>query len=273
MAYRVSNWNSLYENNRTRELKRLEWVPVPNRMDGEGYCELVHHPNGAAHLGAWIAILEIASRRHPRGTIPQEGAVALGRISHLPAELFEEVLPRLLKIGWIEYIDEAEKTPENAREVLENLRSRTLPQEGAEIPRRAREEWNGIEGNRKEQNRTAGALALVPAEPRGNGAVEWWRLWSSIRGTNHQQQAMQAYLSVVTTELEASAMECTASYLQSLDSPNKGYNPENFLFEQAKDQFQARWPARPKPNGSSRSLADRTKDLIARRIANGERPI
>jgi hypothetical protein len=96
----------------------MDWIPVPNRMDGEGYTALVDHANGAAHLGAWLAMLEIASRRDPRGTLPQEGAEiprALARISRLPASVFEEALPRLLQIGWIEQYGES-------------------PQEGAEIP-------------------------------------------------------------------------------------------------------------------------------------------
>ena len=50
---RVRDWDALYENNRTRGDKRLGWVPIPNRMDGDGYTELVDHENGAAHLGAW----------------------------------------------------------------------------------------------------------------------------------------------------------------------------------------------------------------------------
>ncbi len=59
---RICDWDTLYENNRTRGYKKLNWVPIPNRMDGDGYTELVDHPNGAAHLGAWIAIVQVASR-------------------------------------------------------------------------------------------------------------------------------------------------------------------------------------------------------------------
>jgi hypothetical protein len=54
--YRVKDWSKIYENNRTRELKRMDWVPIPNKMDGDGFTELVDHPNGAAHLGAWLAL-------------------------------------------------------------------------------------------------------------------------------------------------------------------------------------------------------------------------
>lgn len=112
--YRVSRWNEFFENNRTRELKRLDWVPVPNKMDGRGYTALVEHPNGAAHLGGWIAILEIASRQKVRGEIPQDGAglsQCLARLSRLPAGLFDELIPRLESMGWVE--------------------SATIPQDGA----------------------------------------------------------------------------------------------------------------------------------------------
>ena len=73
---------------------------------------------------------------------------------------------------------------------------------------------------------------------------DWWDLWSKVRGTYNKTQACQAYISVVSTELETQCFECTSSYLASLESPNRGYNPENFLFTQAKDGFEARWPER-----------------------------
>lgn len=137
--YRIRNWSTLFENNRTRELKRIDWVPVPNRMDSLGYLTLVDHPNGAAHLGAWLAILEIASRRFPkedRGTLPHDGAglpQALARISRLPAELFAEVLPRLTQLQWIEQYSE-------------------IPQLGAGFPQDDAARMRvGMEGNLREE--------------------------------------------------------------------------------------------------------------------------
>ena len=138
MSLRIRNWKDHFENNRTRELKTMAWVPVPNRMDDLGYIRLVAHPNGASHLGAWIAILEIVSRCDPRGTFPHQGAEipqALAEISRLPATVFEEVLPRLLQLQWIEYVGE-------------------IPHQGAEIPQegapRAHAEGNGTEQKGKE---------------------------------------------------------------------------------------------------------------------------
>ncbi len=109
----------------------MDWVPMPNKQDGDGYTELLDHPNGAAHFGAWCALLEVASRRHVgdgprvdararresakydatehpygRGILMRENgepydAKSLERITRIPVSVWEEVLPRLVSIGWI----------------------------------------------------------------------------------------------------------------------------------------------------------------------------
>jgi hypothetical protein len=33
-VYRIRNWSELYENNRTRQLVDMQWVPIPNKHDG-----------------------------------------------------------------------------------------------------------------------------------------------------------------------------------------------------------------------------------------------
>lgn len=108
---RIINWDG-YENNRTRSLKRMDWVPVPNKMDGDGYTELLDHPNGAAHYGAWMALLLIASKCEVRGTLTRNSkgqphtSDSLSRISRIPLVIFNEVLPRLTSIGWISMVNE-----------------------------------------------------------------------------------------------------------------------------------------------------------------------
>jgi hypothetical protein len=106
-TYRVHEWATNFENNRSRELKRLDWVPIPNRMDGDGYTELLDHPAGASHLGAWLALVQVASRCDPRGTLLRDGKrphdfASLARISRIPLAIFEEAIPRFLQIGWLE---------------------------------------------------------------------------------------------------------------------------------------------------------------------------
>lgn len=72
---------------------------------------------------------------------------------------------------------------------------------------------------------------------------DWWKLWSSVKGTARHIPAGRAYISVVTPELESQCMECTQSYLSSLGDPTRGFNPDKFLFEQADEKFCARWPS------------------------------
>ena len=109
MAYRIRDWGKHFENHDSRKLKRLDWVSIPNKTDGEGYTALVDHPNAAAHLGAWYAIVEAASKQSTRGQLPAGippdlGGISrsLGRMSRLPSDVFREVIPRLLEIGWLE---------------------------------------------------------------------------------------------------------------------------------------------------------------------------
>lgn len=70
--------------------------------------------------------------------------------------------------------------------------------------------------------------------------VEWWELWSAVRGTSRLNAALQTWLSIVNGSGKA-AIECTRSYLDSLDNPAKGFNPDRFLSDQAAEGFQARW--------------------------------
>lgn len=134
MGIRIKDWDSIYENNRTRELKKMEWVPIPNKMDGEGYTTLIEdHPNGPGHFAAFIALVEIASRqpKELRGIIPQGIAglsQSLAKKSRMPARLFDEAIPRLIQVQWIEEF--AEISQEGAglsQEGAPRTRAGTLP--------------------------------------------------------------------------------------------------------------------------------------------------
>jgi hypothetical protein len=212
VTYRIRDWASHFENNRTRDLKRMDWVPMPNRMDGDGYTELVDHPNGAAHLGAWLAIVEIASRCEVRGTLLRDGRTllresrtflrdgrtllrdgaeraerphnpqSLARISHLPAELFEEALPRLVDIGWLEIVDAQVVDDKGVCEIPQEGAAK--PQEGAAIPQegavltRAR----GTERNGTEVNRVCTAAPVVE-QATNEDAAEVERLSVAVFGS------------------------------------------------------------------------------------------
>lgn len=107
---RITDWNEHFENNRTRDLKVMSWLPVPVKLGGDGYTEILDHPNGAAHFGAWIAILQVAAGCDERGTLLRgnrsgvrapHDAQSLARMTRIPIEIIEEALPRLIAAGWV----------------------------------------------------------------------------------------------------------------------------------------------------------------------------
>ena len=296
MPYRIRDWNVIFENNRTRELKRMEWVPVPNKMDGSGYRELIDHENGAAHLGAWYAILEISSRqaKELRGTIPQESAAqrgdipqddaatcrCLARISGLPAKIFMEVLPRLLLIGWLEEV-----------QTVRNLRDRKITHNPApscgEVPI-ARAEWNGMEWNGKEQTLGASAPAEtlfsvdppsvvrpdVPPEPTFD---DWWKVWWNKTAKAKAQKLWPGVAKKYGAQFlidacisDQARFEATAAW-----EWRANLHPTTWLSGR-------RWEDMPPPNGKTSistvaerrsSTGDRVLAKMAQRIANGENPL
>src|SRR6266849_1948269 len=151
MPYRIANWDKHFENATSRRLKRLLWVAIPNKTDGEGYTALVDHPDGAAHLGAWYAIVEAASKHTNRGQLPNglpqnlEGVCrSLARISRLPAGVFAEVIPRLIEIGWISKVQSNQQAETKGEEIDSGSRTGAADHGGFVA-------LKGMEGNGREQ--------------------------------------------------------------------------------------------------------------------------
>ena len=205
--YRVRNWSENFENNRTRDLKKMQWVPVPNKHDGDGYTALMDHENGAAHLGAWVALLQVASKCGTRGTLLREGARphnsrSISRITRVPEPVVQEALTRLSsdEIGWLEVVNTNETKGETP-----------IPQEGAGIPQADvttvrpsdyGREWTRIEGTKEVRTEPDGSGVLSPDDepkkPKKSKPTEadrlnanhddypnfldWWKLYPNKTG-------------------------------------------------------------------------------------------
>jgi len=130
MAWRIRDWDRHFENHKTRILRRVLWVAIPNKLDGDGFTFLMDHADGAAHYGAWLALVLIASKCDPRGwlvrdelragdfrrTPPEGGATLkyvakiphsiddLARLSRIAPNVLRAAIPRLMRIGWLEEI-------------------------------------------------------------------------------------------------------------------------------------------------------------------------
>ena len=178
----IVDWGKHYENNRTRELKKMGWVSMPNRHDGDGYTQLLDHPNGAAHFGAWCALVEVASRchiggephnpagkyrdsvkydssdhPHGRGLLMREkgephNSNSLERITRIPISVWDEAIPRLATIGWIRICEISALDRQSVgTESAENRQDvGSIPQEGAgECPMNGREGKERKEGGKQ----------------------------------------------------------------------------------------------------------------------------
>lgn len=149
--YRIVDWENLYENNRTRNMKNMLWVPVPVKHDGYGYCQLVQEL-GAAGLGAWLAILQTAAKSHPRGTLMRDAcnphdAKSISIISRLDAKIIHKTIELCATpdIGWLEVV-------EIQGDKIQTAEIPHLPAEIPHDPARKGREGNGIEWNRTEGN-------------------------------------------------------------------------------------------------------------------------
>lgn len=68
-VYSIRGWNENFENNRSRTVKDLAWVAIPNRHDGEHFSTIMNAERGAEIFSAWVLMLQVASRCQPRGSL------------------------------------------------------------------------------------------------------------------------------------------------------------------------------------------------------------
>lgn len=267
---KIANWNELFENNRTREMKTMAWVPIPNKLDGDGYTELLDHKNGPAHYAAWMACVIIASRSAggcgiPAGTCVGRGTLlrsdktphdswSLSRISRIPRNIFEEAIPRLLRIGWLESqvfeIKEDTETPQEGA---------GFPQEGALRPSRAHAgaERNGTERNGKKG--TEEHSCSTDVEPASH-FDRWWKVYPRKVGKKKCAKAHALALkglALSRNESHSDAAEWLLTVTMAFAESPKGRSgqycphPETWLNQGRWDDNPAEWENKTQPSTST----------------------
>jgi hypothetical protein len=152
---RVRDWERIYENNRSRDMKRTNWFPAPNDLSSDRYVGLVHHEHGAAHLGVWVAVLMVASRAVPqRGLLAKDdgephNAESLALVTRLPGALVEEALQRMLRLRLLELAG-----PEGSPNDTPPHPDAGNPQGPAASPQQGAVEGKGREHHHQEEKRT-----------------------------------------------------------------------------------------------------------------------
>jgi len=115
-VYRIANWDELFENSRTRQMKTMRWAPIPNKLDGDGYTELIEgHTRGVMHYACWVTLVLVASRCTPRGSLVRANGqthspTTLARMTRMETDLIAETIRRVIEIGWLEEVTAISQT-------------------------------------------------------------------------------------------------------------------------------------------------------------------
>jgi hypothetical protein len=107
--YRIRDWDKLYENSQSRPIKDLPWVKTQIVVGTDEYLELQSDPEGMAHFGCWNALVQLAARCHPRGSLLRYDAKphtieTLARNCGVTVATLERAIFRLCSIGWVEQV-------------------------------------------------------------------------------------------------------------------------------------------------------------------------
>lgn len=112
MSWRVKDWDALYERGE-KKIRKMEYVLVPNKHDGYGFRCLMAEPDGMALLGAWLLMLQIASKANPRGYLVRASGephtpVSIGKMTGGDAAVISRAMEVLAcdEVGWIELADD-----------------------------------------------------------------------------------------------------------------------------------------------------------------------
>lgn len=108
-TYRVARWQDIYERNRTREMVDMKWIPVPVDLSGDGFTLTMEQPDGPALYGTFIALLLVAARCEPRGTLVRSNgmphdAASLKRKTGIPEKAITRALEWFTskELKWLE---------------------------------------------------------------------------------------------------------------------------------------------------------------------------
>ena len=166
---KIRDGAKLFETHETRKLKRLSWVPVPNKHDGKGYRRIIRLEDGPMIYAAWLLILQVASKCEPRWVLADsDGPITPRDLSDktgFPERYFElayKYLPSK-EIGWLEDTERKEIPGD----------SPDTPGDSGRFSRTKGREGKGIEGKGKEE-KIRGA-ASRPASSWSSEACDDWQ--------------------------------------------------------------------------------------------------
>lgn len=153
MLYQVKDWNTHYENSKSRERDECSFVCVPNKQHGLGFSRIMAEPDGAMIYGIFNLILGACSRqKRPReGWLTQNGQQAgtpwapddMALQFRRPQSEIDRSLEVLSspKVAWLNAFDDAPMS--GARRLPADCPPDTLEEKGREGKEEKRTEEKG----------------------------------------------------------------------------------------------------------------------------------
>lgn len=163
-TYSIPQWEEFFESSESRKRKELKWVRVPNKHDGGGYREILQLKDGIEILGAWMLMVQVASKCPTRGTLHDGNnpldARKLSLRTGAPVKCFERAFAVLTntEIRWLEAVNgdmppSAEGLAPSASEAAPSASRHPL-------------EEKRIDKKREEENRQEQAEQIYQSYPR-----------------------------------------------------------------------------------------------------------
>ena len=246
--YIVRDWNKLFENNRSREIKRLDFVLIPNRHDGESYSAIMADKNASIIFSAWVLILQVASKCDPRGTLLRHGArphnsTSLALKTRAPKEWFDLAFSFLCEhTDWLETKEVTDNLAPSCDNLAPNCAKVTL-----------------IEQNRTEQNRTEDIKPLTHARV----VIAWLNEKS---GKHFRETASNLEIIVARLKEDGVDLEGVKLMIERQCTRWKGTEQEEYIRPETlfrKSKFDSYYAAREQPitkdnhNGHTNSRTSR----------------
>ncbi len=241
MLYKIKNWEELYENNRSRKVKDLQWVPTPNRHDGDGFIYIMSLPDASEVYAGWMLILQVASRCHPRGTLVRGNgtphtAASLAAKTRGRVEWFEKALAALLddEVGWLK----SDKNPqENGKAHLDvTLTSPRCHPSDVKVTKKERKK-EGKERKERIQQPLRGWEEIYQAYPRKIG----------------KKDAQKAILKALKAKRHSELLEATKAFSEAVKGADKKFipHPSTWFNRGSYDDERSEWSeaGRSQPTG------------------------
>lgn len=128
-AYRITQWNELYERSETRKVDFMPWYPKQAKLMGLGIGFTLSQRDNLELLGLWnlLEVIACQSKKNHRGWLVRNGvpltaAMMSSLIPTVPADKWERALAHFssAEVNWLELvpIEQCGNSPGNSPSVL-----------------------------------------------------------------------------------------------------------------------------------------------------------